>query len=112
MSLRTILSGTGVALVTPFKADGQLDLPALATLIDHVINEGVEYVVTLGTTGETPTLSKEEKVEIINFTYDKVNGRVPVVVGGGGNDTASLAKELETLPLQKAVAVLSSGSNQ
>jgi 4-hydroxy-tetrahydrodipicolinate synthase len=63
--------------------------------------------VTLGTTGETPTLSKEEKKNIVNFTYDKVAGRVPVVVGIGGNNTAELIEELTTFPLDKAVAVLS-----
>jgi 4-hydroxy-tetrahydrodipicolinate synthase len=67
----------------------------------------VEYVVTLGTTGETPTLSKEEKIAIIRFTYEKVANRVPVVVGIGGNDTHALVKDLETFPLDKAVAVLS-----
>ena len=67
----------------------------------------MEYIVTLGTTGEAPVLSKEEKIEIIEFTYSHVNGRVPVVVGIGGNDTLALVKELETYPLEKATAVLS-----
>lgn len=107
MSLQKILRGTGVALVTPFKANHEVDLAALGKVIDHVIKGKVEYVVTLGTTGETPTLSKEEKVAIINFTYEKVAGRVPVVVGVGGNDTQSVIKDLEVLPLDKSVAVLS-----
>lgn len=107
MSLRTQLKGTGVALVTPFAADESIDFPALEKLIDFVITNGVEYVVTLGTTGETPTLEKQEKTEIINFTMEKVNGRVPVVVGVGGNNTKEVAKDLNTLPLDKAVAVLS-----
>lgn len=107
MSLRQKLAGTGVALVTPFKSNSDVDLDALARVIDFVIKGGVEYVVTLGTTGETPTLSKEEKIAIVQFTYEKVGGRVPVVVGAGGNNTAELVKELETLPLDRAVAVLS-----
>lgn len=107
MSLRQQLSGTGVALVTPFKSNSDVDLDALGKVIDFVIKGGVEYVVTLGTTGETPTLSKEEKIAIVQFTYEKVGGRVPVVVGAGGNNTAELVNELDKLPLNKAVAVLS-----
>jgi 4-hydroxy-tetrahydrodipicolinate synthase len=107
MSLRQKLAGTGVALVTPFKSNFDVDLEALGRVIDFVIKGGTEYVVTLGTTGETPTLSKEEKVAIVQYTYEKVGGRVPVVVGAGGNNTAELVKELDILPLNKAVAVLS-----
>lgn len=107
MSLQKILRGTGVALVTPFKANGEVDLDALGKVIEYVIAGGVEYVVTLGTTGETPTLSKEEKIAIIQFTYEKVGSRLPVVVGVGGNDTYSLVKDLESFPLHKAAAVLS-----
>src|SRR5882757_685796 len=107
MSLRDRLRGTGVALVTPFKANLEIDYEALGKVIDFVIKDGVEYVVTLGTTGETPTLRKEEKKELVQFTYDKVNSRVPVVVGAGGNDTRELIKELEELPLDKAIAILS-----
>jgi len=107
MSLRKSLYGTGVALVTPFKSNSEVDLEALSKIIDHVINGGTEYVVTLGTTGETPTLSREEKIAIIRFTYEKVNGRVPVVVGIGGNNTQEVVKELETFPLDKATAILS-----
>jgi 4-hydroxy-tetrahydrodipicolinate synthase len=107
MSVRDLLKGTGVALVTPFKKDGSVDYDSLDKLIDYVITEGVNYVVTLGTTGETPTLSREEKIEIVQFTYSKVSERVPVVVGIGGNDTRSIINDLETYPLEKAIAVLS-----
>jgi 4-hydroxy-tetrahydrodipicolinate synthase len=107
MSLRDQLTGTGVALVTPFNEDGSIDFGSLEKLIDFVINGGVNYVVTLGTTGETPTLSKEEKKEIINQTFHFVAGRVPVVVGIGGNNTKEVIKEIETLPIEKATAVLS-----
>jgi len=107
MSLRQTLYGTGVAVVTPFRSNFEVDLDALSNVIDHVINGGVEYIVTLGTTGETPALSKEEKIAIIRFTYEKVNGRVPVVVGVGGNNTQEVIKELETFPLDKSTAILS-----
>jgi 4-hydroxy-tetrahydrodipicolinate synthase len=107
MSVRDLLKGTGVALITPFKKDGAIDFDGLGKLIDYVITEGVNYVVTLGTTGETPTLTKEEKIEIVNFTYSSVSERVPVVVGIGGNDTRSVINDLETYPLDKATAILS-----
>ncbi len=107
MNLRDVLKGTGVAIVTPFKADFSVDFPALVKLIDFIIGNGVEYIVTLGTTGEAPVLSSEEKKAVINTTYQQVNGRVPVVVGIGGNDTASIVQDLESYPLDKAIAVLS-----
>jgi 4-hydroxy-tetrahydrodipicolinate synthase len=107
MSLRQTLQGTGVALVTPFSSNEAVDFDALGKLIDFVIKGDVEYVVTLGTTGETPTLSKEEKKDIIQYTYEKVNGRVPVIVGIGGNDTRDLLKDLQYFPLEKATAILS-----
>lgn len=107
MSVRDQLTGTGVALVTPFNEDGSLDFDGLQRLIDFVIDGGVNYVVTLGTTGETPTLSKEEKKDIIDQTFAFVAGRVPVVVGIGGNNTAEVIEEIETLPIEKAEAILS-----
>ena len=107
MSLRTQLHGTGVALVTPFKSNFEIDFDALGRVIDFVIDGGVEYVVTLGTTGETPTLDRSEKIEIANYTIEKVNGRVPIVIGVGGNNTNELIHDLKTFPLEKAVAVLS-----
>ncbi|MGV3530512.1 MAG: 4-hydroxy-tetrahydrodipicolinate synthase [Flavisolibacter sp.] len=107
MSLRDQLRGTGVAVVTPFKSDTSVDYDALRKLLNFVIEDGVQYIVTLGTTGETPTLSKEEKAEIIQFTFEVVAARVPVVIGVGGNNTAAVIKELETLPLENAAAILS-----
>ncbi len=107
MSLRQTLRGTGVALVTPFNSKFRIDYTALESLINYVIINGVDYIVSLGTTGETPTLGKEEKADILQFTYEKVDGRVPVVAGVGGNDTASLIRDLHHFPLEKASAVLS-----
>ncbi len=102
-----MLHGTGVALVTPFQEDGAIDFPALGRLIDFQINGGVDYLVLLGTTGETPVLSAEEKKSLIRFVREHIAGRVPLVVGMGGNDTAALVRDLRAYPLEGAVAVLS-----
>lgn len=107
MSLRNVLKGTGVALITPFKQNIEIDFNALEKVINYVINNGCEYLITLGTTGETPTLTDEEKNAIIYFTYDVVKERVPVVVGVGGNNTKEVCSNLEHYPLHKAAAVLS-----
>ena len=107
MNLRKILSATGVAIVTPFSKDLSVDYAALKKLIDYNLNNGVNYVVTLGTTGEAPVLNTEEKKEIILFTQNYIAGRVPMVIGIGGNDTASVIKNLQTYPLDGAVAILS-----
>jgi 4-hydroxy-tetrahydrodipicolinate synthase len=106
-SLKNTLTGTGVALVTPFTKKGDIDFDALQRMIDFVINGKVEYIVVLGTTGEAPTLNDPEKKDVIKYTYDVVKKRVPVVVGIGGNDTDELIGDLETFPLDDAIAVLS-----
>ena len=107
MNLRTQFQGTGVAIITPFKSSMEVDFEALGNLIEFIIENGIEYIVTLGTTGETPTLDTEEKFDIINFTCEKVNDRVPVVVGIGGNNTKEVMENLQSYPLEKAAAVLS-----
>ena len=107
MSVRDKLKGTGVALITPFKKDGSVDYESLQGLINFVIDGGVQYIVTLGTTGETPTLTHEEKLEIIEHCFSTVASRVPVVIGIGGNDTKSILNDLEVFPLEKAIAILS-----
>jgi 4-hydroxy-tetrahydrodipicolinate synthase len=107
MSLRKQMGGTGVALITPFKANTTIDFDALGKLIDFVITNGADYVISLGTTGETPTLDTEEKFDIVNYTFEKINGRVPVVVGIGGNNTREVMENLQSYPLEKAAAVLS-----
>ena len=111
MSLRQQLQGTGVALITPFTSEQRVDFNALGKVIDAMIKGGVEYLITLGTTGETPTLDKQEKLDIVNYTFEKAAGCVPVVVGIGGNNTAELIKDLHYFPLDKAVAVLSASPN-
>ena len=111
MSLRQQLQGTGVAMITPFTAELKVDFNSLGKVIDAMILGGVEYLITLGTTGETPTLDKQEKLDIVNYTFEKVAGRVPVVVGIGGNNTAELINDLQHYPLEKAIAVLSASPN-
>jgi 4-hydroxy-tetrahydrodipicolinate synthase len=101
------LNGVGVALVTPFNEDLSVDYTALENIIKHVINGGVSYVVTLGTTGETPTLTKEEKKQVAHFTLEKVNGAVPVVIGIGGNATNEVINNISYLEADKFEAILS-----
>ena len=101
------LTGTGVALVTPFKEDLSIDLNALQKLTEHCINGGVDYLVALGTTAESVTLSKAEK-QLVMQTIAKVNaGRKPLVVGFGGNNTQALVKELQSFDSSEFDAVLS-----
>lgn len=99
--------GLGVALVTPFDQKGAIDFDALAGIVDHVIEGGVDYLVTLGTTSETPTLSHPERAVVAAFIRDRCAGRVPVVVGMGGNDTAKLVREIEAFDFTGFSAVLS-----
>lgn len=105
--LRKQLTGTGVALVTPFNENGSIDYPAYKKLIHHVIDNGCQYLVVLGTTGEAPVLSKEEKIQLIQIAYEETKGNVPVVVGIGGNNTAALIEDLKSFPLDGAAAILS-----
>ena len=101
------LKGTGVALITPFQSNGAIDFNGLSNVINHVIKGGVNYVVSLGTTGETPTLSKEEKKALIRFTVEKVKKRVPVVVGIGGNNTREVIHAFDEYDLTGVEAILS-----
>jgi len=107
MSIRNLLKGTGVAIVTPFKEDESVDFDALASLINFQLERGIEYIVSLGTTGESPVLDNAEKKDIVAFTIETIKGRVPVVVGIGGNSTRSVVETLRHFPLQGATAVLS-----
>lgn len=101
------IKGTGVALVTPFTKEGTVDYPALELLINHVIENGVNYLVSLGTTGETPTLSESEKLAILKFTIEKNNKRVPLVAGIGGNNTAEILEKYQQYPLDQIDGILS-----
>ena len=87
--------GTGLALVTPFAADGSLDRAALVRLVNHSIDGGVDFLVVLGTTGETATLATDEKKQVLETVAETTNGRIPLVVGVGGNNTAAVCAQLE-----------------
>ena len=95
---RTIFKGLGVALVTPFMENGAIDFAAVAQIVDNLIAGGVDYILVLGTTGETPTLSTDERKALIRFVRDRVAGRVKLMVGVGGNCTHDVVKTLRTSP--------------
>ena len=100
--------GTGVAIITPF-ANGNVDYDSLSAMIEHVIHGGVEYIVSLGTTGETTSLSDEEQLQVQAHTIKLTAGRVPIVAGQfGGNNTAELCKKLESFDPTGVSAILSS----
>ena len=101
------ISGTGVALITPFNNDASIDFKSLANLIEHVINGGVDFLVILGTTAETTSLSVDEKKEVINFIIEKNKRRLPLVLGIGGNNTDKVIKEILSTDLSSFAAILS-----
>ncbi len=104
------LHGTGIALVTPFQ-NGIIDFDGLERVINHTIEGGVEYLVSLGTTGETPTLSKQEQKQVLEFTVKTVAGRVPIVAGFGGNNTAQLVEDIKNYHFKGVDFILSSSPN-
>ena len=101
------LFGTGVALITPFTAAGAVDYPAWQRLLDFVLEGGAEYLVLNGTTGESPTTTAAEKTELLRRATAHVAGRVPIVYGIGGNDTATVERQLHETDLQGIAAILS-----
>src|SRR6056300_658802 len=98
------LTGTGVALVTPFTDDGRVDHPALERLVNYQIDNGIDYLVVLGTTAETATLSQEERTFVKETVIRANAGRLPLVVGIGGNNTAEVVRELNTSDLKPFAA--------
>ena len=107
MDINNKLSGVGVAMVTPFAEDGQVDYEALGDMVNYVIEGGVDYIVALGTTAETPTLYNSERAVIAMYTAHKINGRVPLVMGCGGNSTSEVLDQLREFDLRGADAILS-----
>lgn len=99
--------GTGVALITPFHENLSIDFEALERLVEHNINNGTEYLVISGTTGESVTVTADEKKELIKFISKVNNGRVPLVLGVGGNNTANVINEIKTTDLSAIDAILS-----
>jgi len=101
------LTGTGVAVVTPFRNDSSIDFKSLEKIIEHIISGGVDYIAALGTTGEPVTLSKDEKKAVLNFIIDTVDKRVPVVVGIGGNNTQEVLNTISDNDFDNIDAILS-----
>ena len=99
--------GLGTALITPFKADKSVDYEALARLLDTQLTGSVDYIVVLGTTGEAATMTEVEKREVRTFIRKYVNGRLPLVLGVGGNNTAAVCESLKTIDLTGFEAILS-----
>ena len=101
------IKGTGVALVTPFNNDKSVDYEGLENLLNHVINGGVDYLVLMGTTGESTTLSKSERIEVVDFCKKINNGRLPIVLGIGGNNTMQVVADIKAANLENVDAILS-----
>lgn len=99
--------GLGVALITPFCSDGSIAFDALSQLLDYQLESGTDYIVALGTTAETPTLTKKERAAVVRFIVEKVDGRIPVVMGVGGNNTADVVDDLRSADFTGISAVLS-----
>jgi len=99
--------GTGVAIVTPFHDSGNIDFGAFEKILEHVITGGVNYIVALGTTGESVNLSKDEKVAVLDFVVETVNNRVPVVAGVGGNSTQEVINTIKATSFDGLDAILS-----
>lgn len=99
--------GTGVAIVTPFKNDSSIDFSALGRVINHVIKGGVDYIVAMGTTGESPTLTQDEKQAIVSYVTEAIDNRIPLVVGIGGNNTQEIINLIRELDLTGVDGILS-----
>ena len=101
------LTGTGVALVTPFTQSGDVDYESLERIVENVITSGVDFLVVFGTTGETPTLNDEEKCKILKLVKSVNNGRLPIVIGMSGNNTRVLVEQLRNFDFSGVDALLS-----
>lgn len=99
--------GTGVAIVTPFNEDKSIDYIGLSNLIEYLIDGGVEFLVSMGTTGESAVLNNDEKNKIVAFTKNKINGRVPFIVGIGGNNTSNVVTQIKSTDFSGIDAILS-----
>ncbi len=107
MKIQSKLSGTGVAIVTPFRKDSSIDFLSLEKLLKHIIDNGVDYLVVLGTTGESVTLNKDEKQALLNFVIEFADGKIPVVAGFGGNNTSEVVSSIKHYNFTGIDAILS-----
>ena len=105
--IQSKFKGMGVAFITPFNEDESVDYEAISRLIDFQLSNGTDFLVILATTAETPTLSPDEKAEIRRLIVERVNGRIPIVMGVGGNNTRMVVEQLEHDDLQGIDAILS-----
>ena len=105
--MNSFLVGTGIALVTPFTHEGAVDYDGLTSLINHCVEGQVEYVVALGTTAEVATLSKQEKQDVVKHIKQVIDGRIPIVLGIGGNNTQAICDEVLAWNLEGIAAILS-----
>lgn len=99
--------GLGVAMVTPFKTDGQIDFESLARIVENLIAGGADHLCVLGTTAETPTLSESERLEVVKFVIKQVKGRIPMMVGCSSNCTAAVVEQIKNYQLDGIDAILS-----
>lgn len=104
---QNIFKGLGIALVTPFASDGSVDYDVLKNLLDHQLKNGADFFCILATTGETPTLTKDEKQKIKELVVEKVGDKVPILIGCGGNNTADVVNELQTADFSGIDGILS-----
>ena len=107
--IQNMIKGVGVALITPFK-NYEVDYEALGRMVEYVIKGGVDYIVALGSTAETATMSLEERDKVLRYIVKQTAGRVAIVAGMGSNDTHSLVEQLRTFDLSDTVAILSGKS--
>ena len=105
--VHNIFKGLGIALITPFQEDGSVDYKSLIRLVEYQLDNGADFLCILATTGETPTLSAEEKKKIKELIVDLVGGRIPILMGCGGNNTAAVVEELKTGDFKGIDGVLS-----
>ena len=105
--VRNIFKGLGIALITPFKEDYSVDYESLLRLVEYQLDNGADFLCILATTGETPTLSAEERLKIKDMVVDKVRGRVPILMGCGGYNTAAVVEELKTGDFRGVNGILS-----
>ena len=101
------LRGSGVAMITPFNKEGEVDYDAVVKVVDHIISGGIDYIVVMGTTAETATLFEEERSKVVSLIVETTNNRVPLVLGIGGNNTASVVSKIKLTDLSSLKAILS-----